>query len=169
MRIFFIWVFLLSCSISHLESCMLSAVLFKDLCLSEEVPFIFLLSHSGMWTFKHKANFFTSITLDMLSQLYPQITVLEIRLLFFIYLFSTYAWTFYFGFEFKASQPILWKNSTQPKVLFFFEICKTATRNLFNSLQEQQSCCSYRPCCLWVWFWRDEITGVWRAVYLHIT
>lgn len=87
MRIFFIWVFLLSCSISHLESCMLSAVLFKDLCLSEEVPFIFSLSHSGMWTFKQKANFFTSITLDMLSQLYPQITVLEKKGFCFLFVY----------------------------------------------------------------------------------
>lgn len=37
----FYLVFLLSYSISHLESCMLSADLFKDLCLSEEVPFFF--------------------------------------------------------------------------------------------------------------------------------
>lgn len=77
---------------------MMSADLFKDLCLSEEVPFIFILSQCGICEpFKHKANFFTSITLDRLSQLDPQITVLEIRLLFFIYFFSTYAWTFYFG------------------------------------------------------------------------
>lgn len=59
MRIIFIWVFLLSYSISHLESCMLSAVLFKDLCLSEEVPFIFYsFSEWYVWTFKHKAIFF---------------------------------------------------------------------------------------------------------------
>lgn len=36
--------FLLSYSISHLESCMLSAVLFKDFCLSEEVALTFVCS-----------------------------------------------------------------------------------------------------------------------------
>lgn len=78
---------------------MLSADLFKDLCLSEEVPFFFFffLSVVSVNLLNTKLIFFTSITLDRLSQLDPQITVLEIRLLFFIYFFSTYAWTFYFG------------------------------------------------------------------------
>lgn len=121
MRIFFIWVFLLSCTISHLESCMLSAVL-KDLCLSEEVPFIFLLSQSSMWTFKHKANFFTSITLDMLSQLYPQITVLEIRLLFFTCLFSTYAWISALGLNSRPHNQVCGKTAHSQGFIFLWDL-----------------------------------------------
>lgn len=52
---------------------MLSAVLFKDLCLSEEVPCVFILSCVTCEPLNTKLIFSPQL-LDMLSQLDPQIT-----------------------------------------------------------------------------------------------
>lgn len=61
--------------ISHLESCMLSAAL-KDLCLSEEVPFIL----SGVCEPLNTKLIFSPQLLLTLCQLDPKIAALEIRL-----------------------------------------------------------------------------------------